>query len=130
MESNILKSYKITPKLVKNLSESDIVIATFVAPFVDTGDPQDKSDAGDYGKLLDKILGKESILLSVDPLSAEYSVKSILIDSQINCDSYHEEKLKLELDNDNDYDNNSVKWTTWRRSDNWEREESGGEEHD
>ena len=75
-------------------------------------------------------MGKESILLSVDPKSAESSVKSILIDSVINCDSYYAAKLKLELDNDNDYDNNSVKWTTWRRSDNWEREESGSEEHD
>lgn len=131
MESEIVKSDKITPKLVKNLSESDVVIATYVTPFVDRGADNDINDKGSYGELLDKILGKESILLSVDPISAESSVKSILIDSVINCDSYYAAKLKLELDNDNDYDNNSVKWTTWRRSENWERKESSGsEEHD
>ena len=131
MESEKVKCDKITPKTIKNLNESDIIIATFVTPFIDTGNSIDNDDTGDYGKLLDKVLGKESILLSVDPLSAEFSVKSILIDSRINCDSYYDGKLKLELDNDNDYDNNSVKWTTWRRSENWEREDSSGsEEHD
>lgn len=130
IQSPQVKCEKITPNLVKNLDESDITIATYVTPFVDRGDPSDNKDIGEYGNMLNRLLGKNSMLLSVDPISVESSVKSILVDTDIHCDNYYEKKLKLDLDNDNDYDNDSVKWNTWKRGSGWERGELLGSDED
>ncbi len=68
-------------------SSHDVVITTYVCPWIK------KEDRDDFQALIDKLVGPNSVLISVDPKTALNSVRSPIFDSnEYNPQSIYKEK--------------------------------------
>tara|TARA_X000001036_G_C20598428_1_gene773926 strand:- start:39 stop:1250 length:1212 start_codon:yes stop_codon:yes gene_type:complete len=112
IQNDIIKSDELSQGLIDSLEPSDLVIATFVTPWVVSTENEEKRM---YENLLKKTLSKDSYLLSVDPKTVEDSVRSWFTKTTINNDDFYKNKLKLSLDRRVEYLNDSVLWTTWKK---------------
>ena len=117
-------SLKITPRELsegviaaeKSRKDCDIVIATYVAPWISGEDSK-----RDYVNLLNNIIGRNSYLISVDPKNAHNSVRSILRNR-----SYNNDELYKSSENEDGLglicfkgpvtsESESVEWSIWWR---------------
>lgn len=92
----------------KELPKCDVVISTFVTPWVNS---ESKSEFAD---LLRHIMGENSFLLSVDPKTGECSVRSVLANSSINNDLLYKKELKFIESKASIRENPSVEWRIWK----------------
>jgi len=111
IQNDIIKSDELSQGVIDSLEPSDLVIATFVTPWVVSTENEEKDM---YEKLLKKALSTGSYLLSVDPKTVEDSVRSWLTQTRINNDHFYKNELKLMMDKRVDWFNNSVVWSTWK----------------
>ena len=98
--------------MIETLPKYDIVIATFVTPWVYSSG--DVTGVEQFEKLINQLLKEDSFLLSIDPKSVTNSVRSWLL-TKINLDNVYMGNLKLTLHKDCNYTNESVRWTAWRK---------------
>ena len=95
----------------KNQQKCDIMISTYVAPWVN-----DKTE-GQFRDLLSNCLGDDCFLLSVDPKTGPDSVRSALKKQRINNDDLYENKLKLlPAKRPVHEENQSVEYSIWKPS--------------
>lgn len=97
-----------TARLQEGLEECDIVISTYVAPWIG-GESRDQ-----FTTLLKNIMGDSSYLLTVDPQTGQHSVRSELYETNINNDLLFKEKIGLiSAKSAVTSKNNSVEWAVW-----------------
>jgi hypothetical protein len=118
IQNDIIKSDELSQGVIDDLEPYDLVIATFVTPWVVS---TETDEIGMFEELLNKALSTGSYLLSVDPRTVEDSVRSWLTQTRINNDNFYKNHLKLTIDKRVDYLNESVVWSTWKMV----REKSG-----
>jgi hypothetical protein len=92
----------------KELPQCDVVISTFVTPWVG-GDAR-----SEFAKLLRQIMHQDSYLLSVDPQNGGCSVRSELSDMSINNDDLYKSDLKFIVAKSSSKENPSVEWMVWK----------------
>jgi len=94
--------------LIKKQKDCDVVISTYVAPWVEFDDEK-------YRELIKTILGENSYLLSVDPQNAKSSVRSVLT-SKFNNDALYKYGLDLiPAKKPVTRENASVEWSIWMK---------------
>ena len=100
-----------TVEYQKNQPNCDIMISTYVAPWVtEETEPQFKN-------LLSNCLGDDCYLLSVDPKTGPDSVRSALKKQRINNDTLYENKLNLSVAKRPVHnENQSVEYSIWKPS--------------
>lgn len=102
-----VKPFEISPNLIEQANSCDIIISTYVSPFVGL-------HSNSYQELLTKLVEANSYLLSVDPQNAEKSVRLPLdvINNQIlykNILSFIVAKAPVTKEN------LAVEWSVWKR---------------
>jgi hypothetical protein len=95
--------------LIEEQKNCDVVISTYVTPWVGFDDKK-------YSKLIKKILGDKSLLLSVDPQNAKSSVRSVLKNHKTNNDDLYTYKLSLiPAKAPITRENTSVEYSIWKK---------------
>ena len=100
--------FAISEEIINRQMKCDIVVSTYVAPWVNLNDEQ-------YQNLMKAVLHEDSFLLSVDPQNVQSSVRSALRDTRINNDNLY--KLGLGLIPAKKVvtrENSSVEWSVWK----------------
>jgi len=98
-----------TIELQKTQKDCDILILTYVAPWVDQNSKEEFVD------LIKNTLGNNSYLLSVDPQKAENSVRAA-ISSEFNNDNLYKKELELSYAKRAvTKENTSVEWSIWKK---------------
>lgn len=110
LKSNLkVRPYEINPGIIDMRKKCDIVISTYVAPWVG----YDHSDL--FVKLIKSIFHDSSYLLSVDPQSVENSVRSIISQSYINNQLLYKDIIGLMLSiPPKKKHNQSVEWVIYK----------------
>jgi len=99
-----------TARLQEGLENCDIVISTYVAPWIGG------ESKGQFSTLVKNIMGDSSYLLTVDPQTGLNSVRSALFDTKINNDVLFKEEIGLiSAKSAVTSTNNSVEWAVWMR---------------
>ena len=85
---NIVKLDKDTEELPNDveINPTDIIIATYVTPWVKQSDTQNQIQ---YKNLLKKLMTPESILISTDPTNSHSSVRSSLTQKNVNLTEFY-----------------------------------------
>ena len=104
-----VRTYEINPGIIDMRKKCDIVISTYVAPWVG----YDRSDL--FVKLIKSIFHDSSYLLSVDPQSVENSVRSIISQAHINNQALYKDIIGLMLSiPPKKKHNQSVEWVIYK----------------
>ena len=100
--------FEISPELIKQSKPCDIIISTYVSPWAGLYDEQ-------YQELLTNLMSETSFLLSVDPQSAEKSVRLPLIGKINNQILYKDILSFIPAKPPVTKENSAVEWTIWKR---------------
>ena len=106
----ILELSKETIELQEQQKDCDILVLTYVAPWVN------QDSQAEFVDLIKNTLGDKSYLLSVDPQKAENSVRAA-ISSEFNNDNlYTSDQLNLRVAKRAvTKENTSVEWSVWKK---------------
>ena len=95
-------------------SSHDVVITTYVCPWIK------KEDRDDFQALIDKLVGPNSVLISVDPKTALNSVRSPIFDSnEYNPQSIYKGEDGLELSNLKTFKFHAAEAIIYKRKKGW-----------